>query len=248
MNLNMPFWSSLVAALYTSVGHGGASGYLALMSLTGTPHQTMAGTALVLNLCAAGTAWAMFTSAGHGARWLLWPFVAGSVPAAIIGGWMPVKASVYEWCLAAALLAAAVRLVIIRSGEQYRGAFAPPASWLSGIVGAGIGWLSGIVGVGGGIFLSPLMLLCRWADAKQTAAASAGFIVLNSLAGLGGRLAAGTLRVDASLPSLAVAVLLGGGIGSYTGAYRWPHTTLRRVLALVLVVAAAKAAMGAVHA
>ena len=241
--------TGLVAALYASVGHGGASGYLALMALAGCEHNLMSTTALLLNLLVAGTAWRMFTQAGHGSWRLIWPFVIGSVPMAIVGGWLQVPPAIYGGCLAIAFIAAAIRLGLqsggaapvtrLRALSRLPCARSPrlPAAMA---IGAGIGLLSGIVGVGGGIFLSPLMLLCGWANPKRTAAASAGFIVLNSLAGLAGRFAAGRLAAPAGILPLAIAACAGGIIGAHIGARRLPHLALRRVLAGVLVIAAAK--------
>jgi len=228
----------LVAMLYASVGHGGASGYLAAMSLVGgySP-AAMSTSALLLNLVVSGTAWATFWRAGHGSWSLLWPFVLSSVPAALIGGWLPISAQTYRWLLAVCLLVAAARLCLppLRDDER------PDAPMLAVAlpVGGIIGLISGIVGVGGGIFLSPLMGLLRWADMKRTAAISAAFIMVNSLAGLAGRMAAGRLMIG-SLALLVIAALAGGIVGSRLGANHFSGMWLRRLLAAVLVVAAGK--------
>ena len=231
----------LVAMIYASVGHGGASGYLAVMSLVGgwLP-AAMSTSALVLNLLVAGTAGLMFWRAGYGSWSLLWPFAISSVPAALIGGWLSIPAQTYRWLLAACLLVAAVRLCLPSVQDGRRPGGPPLADALP--VGAGIGLISGIVGVGGGIFLSPLMVLLRWADVKRTAAISAAFIVVNSLAGLAGRAIAGRLRMDAVAP-LVVAAFAGGIIGSRLGANHFSGWWLRRLLALALVVAAGKLAV-----
>ena len=227
----------LVALVYASVGHGGASGYLAAMSLLAYAPARMASSALMLNLLVAGTAWLAFWRAGHGSSRLLWPFLAGSVPAAFLGGWLQVSSNTYGWLLALALLVAAIRLCLpLTKGA---GALKQPGRLVSLAVGAGIGLISGIVGVGGGIFLSPLMILLRWADPKQTAAASAGFIVVNSAAGLAGRLVSGRLAIGPAAP-LVLAAFIGGLVGSRLGANHFSSTRLRRVLAAVLVVAAGK--------
>ena len=227
----------LVALVYASVGHGGASGYLAVMSLLAYAPARMSSGALMLNLLVAGTAWLAFWRAGHGSLRLLWPFLAGSVPAALLGGWLQVSSKTYGWLLALALLAAAIRLCLPLTQEA--GALQRPGRLVSTAVGAGIGLISGIVGVGGGIFLSPLMILLRWADPKQTAAASAGFIVINSASGLIGRAAAGRLAIGPAAP-LLLAAFIGGLIGSQWGAGRCSGARLCRVLAAVLVVAAGK--------
>lgn len=234
----------LVAVLYASVGHGGASGYLAALSLFALCSRTqMSTTALLLNLVVAGMAWAAFWKAGYGSRRLIQPFLITSIPCALLGGWLKISAHTYDWLLAVALGAAAIRLclpAVASSRVVVRGA--PTAPVALG-VGSVIGLLSGIVGVGGGIFLSPIMILCRWADAKQTAAAAACFIVINSAAGLLGRMAAGRMDVGPLLPLMAVAAV-GGWIGSLLGANRLPHPSLCRVLAGVLSVAVVKWVVG----
>ena len=231
----------LVAMVYASVGHGGASGYLAVMSLMGgyLP-AAMSTSALVLNLLVAGMAWLTFWQAGHGSWSLLWPFAASSVPAAFVGGWLPVSAQTYRWLLAGCLLLAAVRLCLpsMRDGTCRQ---APPLA-VTLPVGGVLGVMSGIVGVGGGIFLSPLMVLLRWADVKRVAAISAAFIVVNSLAGLAGRLIGGRFLVG-SLAPLVLAAFAGGVLGSRLGANHVSGVWLRRVLAGVLVVAAGKLVM-----
>ncbi len=227
----------LVALVYASVGHGGASGYLATMSLLASTPTAMASSALLLNLLVAGTACLTFWRAGHGSFQLLWPFIVGSIPGALMGGWLPVSAGTYGWLLAVALLVAAGRLCLpsIRHGDV----LARPRLFIAVFVGVGIGLLSGVVGVGGGIFLSPLMMLLRWADPKQTAAASAGFIVVNSAAGLIGRVMAGRVVMGPLVP-LVVAAFVGGVIGSRLGANHFSGLWVRRLLAVVLVIAAGK--------
>ena len=228
----------LVAMLYASVGHGGASGYLAVMSLIGGYSPALMSTsALILNLLVAGTAWLTFWRMGHGSWSELWPFVVSSIPAAFIGGWLAVSVQTYRLLLAGCLLVAAMRLSL----PSLRGEIhcqAPPLS-VALPVGGVLGVVSGIVGVGGGIFLSPLMVLLRWADMKRTAAISAAFIVVNSLAGLAGRLITGRLLIG-SLALPVIAALTGGIVGSRLGAKHFSGLWLRRLLAVVLVVAAGK--------
>ena len=227
----------LVAVVYASVGHGGASGYLAAMSLLAYAPAAMASSALLLNLLVAGTSCLTFWRAGHGSFQLLWPFIVGSVPAALIGGWLPVSARTYGWLLAAALLVAGIRLCL--PAFQRAEPLKRPRLSIAVFAGVGVGLLSGVVGVGGGIFLSPLMMLLRWADAKQTAAASAGFIVVNSTAGLIGRFVAGRFVMSPLVP-LVVAAFAGGVVGSRLGANHFSGLWLRRLLAVVLVIAAGK--------
>jgi uncharacterized membrane protein YfcA len=231
----------LVALLYASVGHGGASGYLAAMALVdGSSPVAMSSSALLLNVVVAGTGWMTFWRAGHGSWSLLWPFVVSSVPAALIGGWLPISTQTYRWLLGVCLLVAAVRLCLppLRDDEHAVG----PRLAVAFPVGGAIGLISGIVGVGGGIFLSPLMVLLRWADVKRTAAVSAAFIVVNSLAGLAGRMVAGRLMIG-SLALLVLAALTGGLVGSRLGANHFSGVWMRRLLAAVLIVAAGKVAV-----
>ncbi len=226
---------ALAAAVYSSVGHGGASAYLGILSLFGVPPGEMSTSALLLNVLVAGIATITYARAGHLSIQLIWPFMVTSVPSAYLGGLLHVAPRVYTLLLGTALLAAAVRLWWTPS-ERPPKPLALPVALVSG---AGIGVLSGIVGVGGGIFLSPLMLLAGWAGAKQTAAVSAAFIVVNSIAGLAGRAVRGALVVGDLWP-LVVAAFLGGLVGSRVGAYRLPPLHLRRVLALTLLFVAFK--------
>lgn len=229
-----------VAMLYASVGHGGASGYLAVLSFFAVPKEEMATTALVLNVLVAGIAWGSYARAGHFSWKLTWPFLAASVPMAFLGGLLPISDMSYFLLLAGVLVWAAWRLW----GTPAKDAEAdnicqPPHLQVTLPVAGGVGFLSGMVGVGGGIFLSPLMLLMRWATVKQTAATSACFIVVNSLAGLGGR----ALREGLALGNLWP-LLIAGGIGSilgsFYGAHRMSGVALRRLLAVVLLIAAFK--------
>jgi uncharacterized membrane protein YfcA len=239
----LPLWLIisvlLVAALYSSVGHGGASGYLACLSLVPgslAPTQ-MATTALTLNLLVTGIALWAFVRTGHLSMRLLWPFVLASVPAALLGGLTPLPLRAYTLLLAAALLLAAVRLLT----RPLQGAAAlRPTQWPVALVsGAVIGWLSGALGIGGGIFLSPLVLFLGWATPKQAAACSACFIFANSAAGLAGRWFQGAVEFGVWWP-LVIAAALGALIGSRMGAGRFSSAALNRVLAIVLLTAAVK--------
>ena len=229
----------LVAALYSSVGHGGASGYLAVLSLFGIATAEMSSTALILNLLVAGVGAYSYWKAKHLSIKLAWPFLILSVPAAYIGGLLKVSDKTYFFLLAGALVVAAYRLATARtSPEKSDGPRTVPVSAAVPLGGA-IGLLSGGVGIGGGIFLSPLMIFFNWADPKKTAAVSALFIWVNSLAGLGGRLTRDAI-VLGNLAPLLVAAFIGGLMGSYYGANRFSGLMLRRILAVVLIVAVFK--------
>lgn len=227
----------LGALLYSSVGHAGASAYLAILSLYGVaPGQTKP-IALVLNILVAVVGTVRFASADLVPWRLLIPFCAGSVPAAFLGGAISLPTHVHRILLGVVLLFAGARLWW-RSHETPALRPLPPALVLVGL-GAALGLLAGLTGVGGGIFLSPLLILMRWEDVRRTAGASVTFILLNSVAGLAGHLAAGR-----SIPSatwlLAPAVIAGGLVGSWLGARRLGLVTLRRTLGAVLAVASIK--------
>lgn len=225
------------AALYASVGHGGASAYLAVMGLAGLIPAEMKPIALFLNIAVSAVALGNFVRAGHFKADLFLPLAAASVPAAFLGGWLQSPEPVFKLILAAALVAGAWRLLAIpsESAKPVRHAAWPA---LLGIGGA-IGFLSGLVGIGGGIFLTPVLVIFRWAPAKVAAAISAAFIAANSCSGLGGFMLKGG-QIPAMAWSLLPCVLAGGWLGSRWGSGRAPVPALRRMLAAVLVVAAAK--------
>lgn len=226
----------LVAVLYSSVGHGGASGYLAVMALMAIAPEITRPTALTLNLFVASIATVQYYRAGHFSWRLFAPFAIASVPMAYIGGTIQLPTNVYRIILGVVLVLAAARLSWKFENENKT---AEPAIWLAVVIGAALGLLSGLVGVGGGIFLTPLLLLLNWAPAKTAAGISALFIFVNSAAGLAG--AWGTMPV---LPQEVyfwiVAAIVGGLIGSTLGAKRFDSIMLRRILALVLVFAGGK--------
>ncbi len=234
--ISIVFAILLVAVLYSSVGHGGASGYLAVMALMAVAPEVTRPTALMLNLFVAGIATVQYYRAGHFSWRLFWPFAAASIPMAYLGGTLHLSLPAYRIVLGVVLLLAAVRLAIeLKSDEETN----DPPVWIALIIGATLGLLSGLVGVGGGIFLTPVLLLLHWAKAKTAAGVSALFIFVNSAAGLAG--------VWGRTPELPPAVwfwigaaIVGGIIGSTLGAKRFDSLTLRRALALVLVVAGGK--------
>lgn len=225
-----------VAFLYSSVGHAGASGYIAVMTLLSFAPATVRPTALVLNIFVALLGTIHFSRAGH-FRWsLFWPFALLAVPAAFLGGSMRLPWAILKLLLASVLLFSAVRL-LFRKGDPP--VMHPPATATALGIGASIGFLSGITGTGGGIFLTPLLLFCRWSTTRTAAAISVVFILVNSVAGL-----AGYLWSRQALPpfawTLALAAVLGGGIGSYLGSKSLPVRTIYLFLASVLTIAGAK--------
>ena len=226
----------VAAVLYSMVGHAGASGYLAAMALVGVAPAVMKPTALTLNILVATVGTIQFVRAGRFSWSLFWPFALGSVPFAFLGGSLALPISLYKRLLALVLLYAAYRLFRTAAGAGEPRAVGRP---LAVTAGAGIGFLSGLTGVGGGIFLSPLMLIMGWADARRTAAVSVAFILVNSISGLLGHLAS-VRSLPREIGILAGVALIGGLIGSTIGSRKLPNPVLRRLLAVVLVVAAAK--------
>ncbi|HEY9204577.1 MAG TPA: sulfite exporter TauE/SafE family protein [Candidatus Methanoperedens sp.] len=224
--------------LYSSVGHAGASGYLAVMALFGLAPEVMKPTALLLNILVASIAAVQFHRAGYFSWNVFWPFAVSSIPFAFIGGALSLPGSFYEQVLGIILLFAAYRLFQSRQSAVTDSVKPVPVPWAV-LSGAGIGLLSGAVGVGGGIFLSPLLLFMGWARTKQTAGVSAAFILVNSIAGIAGHLASMKFLPDAIYP-WAFAAVLGGIIGSSLGSRRFMNATLYRLLAVVLIIAGAK--------
>ena len=225
-----------VAFLYSCVGHAGASGYIAVMTLFGLAPDIVKPTALALNVIVSSLASWQFWRAGHFAWTLFWPFAALSTPCAFAGGALRLPAPAFQALVGLVLLWSAAVLLLRPPPDEVR---ATPSGAVRASVGAGMGLLAGLTGTGGGIFLTPLLLFMRWARARTAAATSAVFILVNSLAGLLGH-AMTTGELPAPAPSLAVAVLAGGAAGSYLGSTRLSHAAIKRVLAAVLVIAGAK--------
>ncbi len=226
----------LAAILYSSVGHGGASGYLAAMALFGLAPQVMRPAALVMNIFVAGTVFVRLYRAGHFNVRLFVPFAAASVPMAFVGGAYTIGDRTYYYIVAVVLLAAAVRL-FVEPGD--RPATGTPRFWIAMPIGAATGLLAGLTGIGGGIFLSPILLFLRWTNMRTNAATAAGFIVVNSIAGLSGY-ASMTTAWPAGMPVLVVVALIGGIVGSELATRRVAPPVLRKVLGAVLVIAGVK--------
>ena len=207
-----------------------------MMTLWGIAPATIRPTALVLNILVASIGAFQFWRAGHFSWRLFWPFALLSIPAAYFGGYLQPSASVLRILIGVVLLFSAARLVLRRSDPPETFAPSRPTS-IS--VGAGLGFLSGLTGTGGGIFLTPLLLFCRWAQIRQAAAVSALFILVNSVAGL-----VGYFTKVHSVPSLgltlALAAIIGGIVGSHLGSRRFAVRVISRFLATVLLVAGTK--------
>lgn len=226
----------VIAVLYSSVGHAGASGYIAVMSLLSIAPAVIKPTALTLNILVASIGTWQFWRAGHFSWKLFWPFAVLAVPFAFIGGYVNLPTHLFKMLLGAVLLFSAARLLVKPPQDQDTKAPGRIPAMLSG---GGIGLLSGLTGTGGGIFLTPLVLLMRWAPAKSAAAISALFILMNSVAGLLGNLAS-TQQFPSFALVLVVAAGSGGAIGSYFGSRRFDAQLIKRLLAVVLVVAGTK--------
>jgi uncharacterized protein len=227
----------VAALLYASVGHAGASAYLAAMALVGTTADVMRPTALVLNLFVATIVIVRFARAGHLPWPSLLPLVGGSIPAAFVGGSVDLAPEVYRPLVALVLLVGAWRLAIGGGGDETGPRRVPLVRGT--LAGAAIGLLAGLTGTGGGIFLTPLLVLAGWAATRDAAGLSGAFILANSVSGLAG-LALGGFSVPQALPIWVAAVVAGGLLGSWLGAVRYSVLSLRRVLAGVLVFAALK--------
>ena len=226
-----------VAFLYASVGHGGASGYLALMALYGIAPQEMKPTALVLNLFVSMTSFIQYYRGRFFKRNIFLTVAAASIPMAFIGGAITLDDNLYKRILGALLLFPIIRFFFFRSPRTDE--LKPHHVFGAVVIGAIVGLLSGMIGIGGGIILSPLLILLKWTDQKQTAAISAAFIFLNSLSGLGGMLTQG-VTFNANMWAY-IGVAFGGGLlGSYLGSKKLNQDALKYVLACVLVVAAYK--------
>jgi uncharacterized protein len=226
----------LIAFLYSSVGHAGASGYIATMTLFGLAPTVIRPTALVLNILVASIGTYEFWRAGHFSWKLFWPFALLSIPAAYVGGYLQPSASVLRILIGVVLLFSAARLVFRRGDPPQT---VTPSRPVAISAGAGLGFLSGLTGTGGGIFLTPLLLFCRWAHIRQAAAVSALFIWVNSIAGL-----VGYFTKVRSIPSLglflAAAAIIGGTIGSHLGSRHLAVRAISLFLATVLLIAGTK--------
>jgi len=231
----------VVAVLYSSVGHGGASGYLAVMAFLGVMPEVTRPTALVLNLFVASIATYQFWRAGYFSWRTFWPFALTSVPCAFVGGMIYMPIHIYKFVLGIVMILAAFRLAWkFMADAEIR----QPNIWIALAIGAIIGLLSGLVGVGGGIFLTPVLLLANWSETKTSAGVSAAFILVNSISGLAGNWllgkGPGLLELPSNVWFWIAASVAGGIVGSTLGAKRFDSLMLRRVLALVLLFAGVK--------
>jgi uncharacterized membrane protein YfcA len=226
----------VVAFLYSSVGHAGASGYIAVLSLASLAPAVIKPTALALNIVVATIGSWQYWGAGHFQWRLFWPFALASIPLAFVGGRLDLPADVFRLIVGLVLLLSAAHFFWNPTVDEAR---APPSVPVSLGVGGGLGLMAGLTGTGGGIFLTPLLLLLKWAKTKQASATSALFILCNSIAGLAGNFTS-TKNIPSFIAPLAAAVVIGGASGSFLGARRFPPAVIKRILAVVLVIAGIK--------
>jgi uncharacterized membrane protein YfcA len=227
-----------VALLYSTVGHAGASGYIAAMALFSTAPAAMKPTALALNILVAAIGTIRFCHAGFFSWRTFWPFAIASIPASFIGGWLTLPVSVYKAIVGAVLIYSAIRLFFGAKRADDHKVQRPPI-WAALSLGAAIGLLSGLTGVGGGIFLSPLLLLMHWEKTKETSGVAVTFILVNSIAGMLGHISA-VAAVPRAIIFWAPAALVGGLIGTELGTRRLPIAGIRKWLSVVLLVAGLK--------
>ncbi len=226
----------VIAILYSSVGHAGASGYIAVMSLLSLAPSVIKPTSLSLNVLVASIATWQFYRAGHFSWRLFWPFAILAVPFAFLGGYVSLPTYIFKIILGMVLIFSAVRCLFELQRDKQ---ILQPPRFQAIAAGAGIGFISGLTGTGGGIFLTPILLFMGWAEVKTAAAVSALFILVNSMAGLAGYFA-NTRSLPSIIVPLFVAAALGGGIGSYFGSRRFDSVILKRFLAVVLFIAGTK--------
>jgi uncharacterized membrane protein YfcA len=227
----------VIGFLYSSVGHGGASGYIAVLSLFGVMPAAYKPLILIINIIVASLAFIQFYRAGYFKWRLCWPFLITSIPLAFVGSQVPVQDKFYNFLLGLALILPIIRLIgAFPSAKKENRPL--PLKWAL-VIGAVIGFLAGVLNIGGGIFLSPVLILFAWANSKEAAASSALFIVVNSVAGLMGSLDKPILLNETSYGWL-IAIVMGGLIGSYVGSHKFHYKTVQYVLAAVLTVACVK--------
>ncbi len=226
-----------VAFLYAAVGHGGASGYLALMALYGVAPEEMKPTALVLNLFVSLTSFIQYYRGGYFSKKLFIPIAAASIPLAFIGGMITVEENIYKRILGILLLFPVIRFFFFKNVDDSE--LKSHNTSIAVIAGGVVGLLSGMIGIGGGIILSPILLLLHWTNQKQTAAISAAFIFVNSVAGLGGMITQG-ISFTSNMMMFIIVAFTGGLLGAYLGSKKFNQNVLKYVLATVLLMASYK--------
>jgi|SRR5690242_3709816 len=228
----------IVAFLYASIGHGGASGYLAMMAVFNINPENMRSAALILNLLVSIISFSHYWHKGYFKWKLFWVFAVASIPAAFLGGMIPLHDAIFKKLLGICLLFSILRLMgFLRRNESKE--MRQPSAFQGVITGGSIGLLSGMIGIGGGVLLSPVILLFHWGNMKETAAVSALFIFVNSLAGLSG-IALKGLHVNGQIFIWLLIVMIGGLAGGYFGSKKLNFIALKYILSAVLLIAGVK--------
>lgn len=228
----------LGAVLYTSVGHGGASAYIAIMSLFNVPAPVIKPTALSLNILVTSyTSWRYIRNKLFNLR-LFIPICIGAIPAAFIGGYLNLPGHLYKPLVGVVLLFSGIKL-LLQTSNQFEKATKTPNFWLALLIGTSIGFLAGLTGTGGGIFLSPLILFLGWTSVKGASGTASAFIFVNSVSGLMGNISS-VAALPPTLPLFAIAVLIGAFIGTRFGIQYFSHVGVRRALGVVLLIAGGK--------
>lgn len=227
----------LMAILYSSVGHGGASGYLALMAIFSFSPEFMRPSALVLNIFVSSIALFSFYRNGHLRIHLLLPFIITSVPLAFLGGLITVNPKIYKIILGIFLIVAIARMLYRPKNQNNE--IQRINKYAAYLIGSSLGFLSGLIGIGGGIILSPIIILLKWGTMKETAAVSAAFILVNSISGLIGQFTQG-IQLAPEIGYMLTAAITGGVIGSFMGSYKISEKTLKYSLSVVLTFASFK--------
>jgi uncharacterized membrane protein YfcA len=227
----------IVSFMYSAVGHGGASGYLAMMTLFGFVPETMKPTALLLNLFVAAISFYHYAKTGNFNKKLFFVFAIASVPLAFVGGLIEIDSSIYKKVLAVLLVFAVLKMLNVfgKEADEVR----EIKIWQGLSVGGSIGFFSGLIGIGGGIILSPIILIMKWGRMKEAAAVSALFIWVNSAAGMSGQLVSG-VRIDSQAFVLVGIAVVGGFLGGYFGSKKFNNKGLRYLLGVVLISACIK--------
>jgi len=231
----------LGAILYTSVGHAGASAYIAIMSLSGLPQIIVKPTALVLNILVASYSGRRYFQSGLFDEKVFYPLVAGAVPAAFIGGYLTLSETLYKTVVGIVLIASGIRFLLVSKSQQEHSVRRPSFA-VGMIIGAVIGLLAGLTGTGGGIFLSPILIFLSWTSTKAASGTASLFILVNSLSGLLGNVTS-VAALPSAIPLYGLAVLLGAFIGTSFGIRYFSHIGVKRALGMVLLIAGGKLAL-----